>query len=674
MKVALAQMEVVPGRPRKNLEAMLRMIEEAKQQHADLVAFPEMCVGGYLLGDKWTLDDFCLGLTEFNEALRKASEGIAIAYGNVYVDKTEDINSRVGDSSIHPNMDGRSRKYNAVYVFQNGKAVERLKETQLLPPGMQPKTLLPNYRIFDDKRYFFSTTDIAMDFGVTLESLLQPFLIEIGGRKVPIGFELCEDLWCEDYRKEGKVLNPTKMLIENGAQLIVNLSASPWTYGKNAARDRRVRFLKHESGDKFVPFLYVNCIGAQNNGKDIVTFDGGSTVYNADGLPVVLSKAPYQQELIIVENADFAREPVQRLEKPRIAQKYEAIITGIRHVKDILGLAEQPNYVIGLSGGIDSAVVAALLVKAVGKGKVLAVNMPTSFNTAATREAAAEVARRLGIAYEVVPIGELVTVNQQLIDRFDMDGSGRKLSSFQMENLQAKIRGTSILSNIGAKYGALFTSNGNKLEVALGYATLYGDVGGAIAPIGDSPKSEVFEFGHYLNREVFGREVIPEKLFPDELFRFGAGKIRSGPELAENQISPLKFGYHCAILEAVTNYVKRSPEDIMRWYLEGTMEERLGISTALIQRWGMDEPEAFAKDLEWFVSQMQRSVFKRVQAPPIIITSKSAFGYDIRESMLPWEPTPAYGRLKAEVLAMKQYEPRRGNVKAAAAEIGVSAA
>ncbi|MBI1969878.1 NAD(+) synthase [Candidatus Woesearchaeota archaeon] len=650
MRIALAQMEVVPGRPKKNLETMLEMIEQAKEQKADLVVFPEMCLGGYVVGDKWLDEDFCRDLMSYHEDILKASQGIAIAYGNIFADRT--VHQRVEDNSWHPNKDGRVRKYNAVSVVQNGKPVERAKETKILPQGVQPKTLLPNYRYFDDERYFFSLEDAAKDAGVSLEDLLQPFLIEVQGKKVPIGFEICEDLWCEDYRKNGKPLNPAKMLIENGAELVINLSASPWNVGKGKERDRRVKFLKQESGKDFKPFLYVNCVSVQNNGKNIISFDGGSTAYNVDGLPVKFAHDSFQQELLIVDDADFAKPPQEREELPKIAQKYDAIIQGIRSVKDTLGLPEHPRYVVGLSGGIDSAVVAALLVQAVGRDKVLAVNMPTRYNSDKTKQTAALVAERLGIAYEVIPIEDLVRLHEEVLERYDLDGSGGQLSELNQENIQAKIRGTSILSNIAAKYHALFTNNGNKLETALGYATLYGDVGGAIAPIGDLTKTEVVEMARYLNEKIFHDAVIPEILLPDALFRFRDDQIQPTAELKDNQIDPMKFGYHDALLEAATDYKKKTPEDVLQWYLDGTLEEKLGISTSLMERWGIDDPKVFVQDIEWFYSTTQRNVFKRIQAPPIIITSKSAYGFDIRESMLPWEPTRAYGMLKQKVLAM----------------------
>src|SRR3989338_4749941 len=491
MKVALAQMEVVPNQPKKNLEKMLEMIGQAKRDGVDLITFPELCIPGYLISDHFYREDLLAEFMSFNEAIRNASHGIAIAYGNIFVDKT--INERTGTNGPHPNKDGRSRKYNAVYVFQDGKPAPRLRETNILPEGVEPKTLFPNYRFFDDERYFFSTEDIAKDFGKTLEELVQPFMIRADGKQIPVGFEVCEDLWCAEYRRNGAAQNLTKILIANGAQMIVNISSSPWTYGKNGARDRRIQFLAQESGKDFVPFLYVNHTGAQNNGKNIITFDGGSTVYNSEGKPVRLSAAPYKEELIIISDADFNKAAVERVEKPRIAQKYEAIIAGIRHVKDMSGAEEQPRYVIGLSGGIDSAVVAALLSIAAGPEKVLAVNMPTRHNTAKTKDAAAQIAESLGIGYVQIPIEDIVNANIELIDRFDLDGSGRKLAeSDYLENVAAKIRGTAILSNLAGKYGALFTNNGNKTETALGYTTLYGDVDGAIAPIADLTKREVF--------------------------------------------------------------------------------------------------------------------------------------------------------------------------------------
>ena len=641
MKIALAQIDVIPNKAKKNLQKMLRMVEKAKAQSVDLIAFPEMCVSGYLLSDKWQEHGYCNGLMGYNQILREASKGIAIAYGNVYVD--EFINKRVNDDRFHPNKDGRTRKYNSVYVFQDREYVSRLKETNIVPQGVQPKTLLPNYRIFDEERYFFSTQDIAKDFSVSLESLLQPFLIRVDGEQLPIGFELCEDLWCEDYRRNGNALNPTKILIENGARLITNLSASPWTFGKNKTRDKRIEFLKKESGNDFVPFLYVNCVGVQNNGKNIVVFDGASTVYNTDGLPVILGDANYQEELLVVCESDFSIKPVERIEAGKTEAKFQAIIRGLRHINDVIG--HIPRYVIGLSGGIDSAVVASLLTIAVGKENVTAVNMPTIYNKQETKDIAKRVAEKLGIEYVIIPITDLVELNRRvLITKRDAG----KLDSILEQNIQAKVR-MQILSNLAQKHNGMYTNNGNKWEIAIGYCTLDGDARGALAPIADLTKSEVIRLAQYLNEHIFEVEVIPQSSIDLE--------ILPGAELEYQQINPLKLGYHCALIEAFMDYKPKSAEDIMQWYLDGTLEDNLRIITQLIRDHRIDHPGEFIRDLEWFNSQVQKSVFKRIQGQPIILLTKTAYGYDRRESILPEDSTtPKYHKLKTRILSMESYK------------------
>jgi len=160
----------------------------------------------------------------------------------------------------------------------------------------------------------------------------------------------------------------------------------------------------------------------------------------------------------------------------------------------------------------------------------------------------------------------------------------------------------------------------------------------------------------YINEVIYQDEIIPESLLPDELWKFSEDQIQPTAELQHDQVDPMKFGYHCALIEAMTDYKRKSTADIMRWYLDGTLEENLGISTELIRRWNIDDPEEFIRDLEWVDKSMQTNVFKRVQAPPIIITSKSAFGFDIRESILPY--ATAHDELKEKVLQIKRYEPK----------------
>ncbi|UAA39342.1 NAD(+) synthase [Paraneptunicella aestuarii] len=655
MKIALSQMQVIPGSPEKNLATIKDTIAQAKQNNVDLLILPELCISGYMLSDMWLVPSFVEEMHGYNEVMREASDGIAIAYGNIVLDKQ--INTRLNDSAHHPNKDGRVRMYNAVCVVQNQQWVKRAKHSQYLPDGIQPKTLLPNYRFFDDQRYFFSLNDVALDMGVSIEDLAQPLLLEHNGKQVKIGFQVCEDLWCKDYRKDGKALNMSRYLINNGAELLINISASPWTNQKHDARDRRIEFLAQDV-DQFVPFYYVNNVGPQNNGKNIITFDGGTTVYNAQGMPVQCSQKSFAPDLMFVEHEQLPQQKAVRSEPGKIEQKYQAIQSGLRYIKDMLGFEDDPKFVIGVSGGIDSALVVCLIEQAFGQDNVWALNMPTKYNSSATQNVAKHIADKLGIKHLQIPIQELTDAQMDVFTKLDEALPSpewmRKLSD---ENIQAKIRGTSILSNLAGRYGRFFTNNGNKLETALGYATLYGDVGGVIAPIGDLTKAEVFEMARFMNEHIYQDEVIPHSLLPNELFEFGEGDIAPSAELREAQLDPMKFGYHCALLEKFTSFAKTSCEDVMQWYLQGSMEENLGISTALIQRWGVDEPASFVEDLEWFARNIQRNVYKRIQSPPIIVTSPSAYGFDIRESQMPWRTSERFNQLKQQVLKMEKYNP-----------------
>ncbi len=634
--VVLAQIEVKPGNPRANVAAMLKAIREAKAAGADVIAFPEMAISGYMIGDSWLSDSLCNELMMYNEQLKHASKGITVVWGNVYLDTPKRMAER-GITGDHPNEDGGTRRYNGVFVAQNGEWAPRLNDTGLLPPGVMPKTLLPNYRFFDDKRYFHSTIQLAQDFGVQLERLVQPFVIEVGGKRIALGVQCCEDLWCKEYRRNGEALNVTKMLVDNGATRIINCSTSPWNEGKIAARDERILFLKQECGDKFPPFDYVNTVGVQNNGKNFVTFDGDSSSYGRDGKPVATAKTAYQRELVIVRPEMTT--PIVRPNKRIVEEKYDALIQGIR------AMGSEREWLIGMSGGVDSSVVAALLCEAVGADKVKSVNMPTEHNGVASRGRAQAAADRLGIEHTEESIQPIVDRIKEVNDRVRFSNS-KKRSTLNDENIQAKIRGTDMQSNIASRDGMFFSNNGNKLELALGYATLYGDWGGALAVLGDLTKPEVWEMARYLN-ERYGREVVPTSLIPDHFGRFDANGAPPSAELKDKQIDPMKFYYHDALLDLIVGPAKATPSDIMQWFVDGSLGKRIEEQVAgmgvpvqnypnygakLMERWGVNDPKTFLDDLKWFTGQMN-AVYKRVQSPPIVVTSKSSFGYDYREAI-----------------------------------------
>jgi len=595
MIIALAQMDVLGGNPQGNLQKMLTLIEQARQEGAHLVAFPEMCVGGYFVGDRWLEEDWLEELEEVNQVLADKVKDITVVYGNVAVDR----NKR--------GFDGRHVKYNAVYILQGGQLT------------YQAKTLLPNYRIFDDKRYFTPRQEGSRP------------LFTVEGKKG--GLVVCEDMWSNDYDSD-----PVLELLTEGADFIISISASPWTYGKNHSRDRQIRILEEKAG-KLVPFYYVNNVGVQNNGKNLITFDGDSAVYAKGERLHHYDLDPYQEGIIYIDDSRFKRGGNRNL-PDKIQQKYRAILRGIQGFDQLLG-NWNPPFIIGLSGGADSSLVAALMAQALGPDRVLGYNLPSRYNSEQTRDAAARLAQNLGISYQIVPIEKLVEANREVLQM-----TGGTMNSLVKENIQAKIRGTSILSNLAAINGGLMTNNGNKLEMALGYATLYGDVNGGLAPIGDLTKEEVFQMSRWINRDG---EIIPWDLLPDEEYNF---IIPPSAELKEDQRDPIKFGYHDLLIEKLMDYKKVSPQEILQWYQEGEQEfcRLMGITPEIYHLYNLGDPEVFVKDLEWFVRTMRTSIFKRIQAPPVILLSKTAFGYDLRESQFPWNPSPRFNQLKREIL------------------------
>jgi len=627
MKIALLQMDVIPGNPEVNFNTLKKMIQQAKDNLADVVVASELCISGYLLGDKWTETSYCEWMENYNDKMKELSDGIVLIYGNVKLDKDE------------KNQDGRVRKYNGAYIYQNKQKVS--SSTFAKEDGFQPKTLLPNYRFFDDERYFSSLSD-DVDYHT------YPFLVEIKGKKYALGLEICEDLWCKDYNT-----NPTRELILNGANIIINISASPWTYGKNNARDNAIKHIYDDlRNDNIngVPFCYVNNIGVQNNGKNFITFDGGTSVYDNDGKLKATAHRYYEDIVYIYHNekneTNIEDMPtIERKESSKIEDKYIAIINALSTFN------KNQKWVIGISGGIDSALAAYMLVQVFGANNVTGINMPTKFNSNKTRDTAKQIAKNLGINYIEVPIEGIVNENINILTNFYNKEDIKELT---IENIQARIRSSNVLSSFAAHLGALYTNNGNKLESSLGYCTAYGDMNGAIALFGDLLKVEIFELAKYINETSdFSEEpMIPEVLFPDEMYRFGEDKIASGPELKANHVSALKIGYHDYLIAAFTDYRKVSPDEILQWYFDGVIEDKLalyGMRKGMMARYGMDNKEEFLKDLEWVCKQFHYAIWKRIQTCPIIVLSKTSFGYDLRESQLPFIKTGKYIELEEKI-------------------------
>ena len=634
-RIVLVQMEVAPGRPDRNVARMLERIE--RHRDAEVVVFSEMCVPGYLIGDAWEIDALVTDFASWSETVREASAGLTVLFGNVAVDP-----ARLSE-------DGRLRKFNAVWVCHDGEYVRRSGLPAELPCGVHPKTLHPNYRFFDDDRHFHSVRKLAGEHGRPVADWTVPYEVpRRDGGAFRFGVQVCEDVWCQDYAGEDGVLDTVAMWRRNGAEAVFNLSASPWTWEKNEKRHRTVREVLARSP---LPFFYVNQVGAQNNGKNVLVFDGDTTAYTAEGA-VTARLAPWREGELRVDGTP-APEPVA-VPRPagesrpeRRARELDAILNalavGLRHLDELRG--GDARFLVGVSGGVDSSLVTALIAHALGPERVLAVNMPTRFNSEVTRNNARDLCERLGVDYLVCPIEELYERVAGIVRGARFVAGEGAYTTLVDENVQARIRGADVLAGLAAKFGAVFTNNGNKTETALGYATLYGDVNGAIAPIADLYKTDVFALARHLNETVFAREVIPANLYDGTTVP--SAELSGAQDVTKGLGDPIRYGYHDAVLRQMIEY-RRHLVDFLDWMLDGTFFERIGWNGSLRSLDDFAGAEEWIEDLEWIDRQLRVNYFKRIQAPPIIVVSKRAFGFDLRESQGPEYRPRRYAALRAE--------------------------
>lgn len=623
LRTRLAQIDILPGRPLQNTERILAAVAGACADNVDLIVFPEMAVPGYLLGDEWEHEAFLRECEACAEEIRCTAEGIVIVFGSVGL-----------DWSRH-NEDGRVRKYNAAFVAENR---EFLAPTHGLLPFVV-KTLLPNYREFDDSRYFFDLRKLALEEGRPVDDLIAP----VRTSRFSLACVLCEDAWDTDYG-----FSPLEALTKHDVDLYVNLSSSPFTLNKN---HKRHRVFSAQAARLQCPLVYVNNVGLQDNGKTVFTFDGSSCVYDAQGNLAHCGAAFEENEQTIdipLGPGNPFGAPLE-LKEDGIADVHRAIEYGTRR---FLANCGPGRAVVGISGGIDSAVVAALYSRILDPKDLLLVNMPGPYTSPTTRRLAQQLADNLDAACIEVPIAPGLEVTRSQIDQLAVrNASGSvnsrlELTAAAMENIQARDRSSRILAAVAAAFGGVFTCNANKSEVTVGYTTLYGDLAGYLASIADLWKMEVYALARHLNADVFGREVIPAGC----LDLTPSAELSPSQDVDKGQGDPLAYPYHDRLFESWVEWWNRAtPADILGWYRDGTLEEKLRYDGRLADLF--PDARTFIDDLErWWNLYQGLGVAKRIQAPPVLAVKRRAFGFDHREAQTGPRYTRRYTELKRALL------------------------
>ena len=534
MKIALAQIDTTVGDLRGNSGKILDFYRRGVAAGAELVMTPELAITGYPPRD-------LLAKHRFVEDNLRALDELATQIGPTAL--------VVGYVDINPKRPGRDH-FNSVALIKDGKIIAR-----------RHKMLLPTYDVFDEDRYFQSADANTM--------------VDLGGQR--LGLTICEDIWTADYLPAQLYeRSPIHDLMKGGtrAQLLLNMSASPYHLGKEGARHDMLRAVAQKYG---VPVVYCNLVG----GNDELVFDGNSLAFDAAG-KLLAQGVAFQEDLLLVDlNSHEPAQPFHLLEPA--AALHDALVLGLRDYTQKCGFK---SVVLGLSGGIDSAVTACLAVAALGRENVMGVSMPSQYSSKGSLEDARELALNLGIRWEKIPIQD---VFEQFKKTLQPVFTGRTEDTTE-ENIQARIRGTTLMA-LSNKFGHMLLTTGNKSEVAVGYCTLYGDMNGGLGVIADVPKTMIYELARYINGK--GR-VIPESSLTKP----------PSAELRPNQ----------------TDQDTLPPYDVLDAIIKRYIEEAKS-AAEIVKETGYDEK--LVRDI---VRKIDLNEYKRKQAPPCLRVTSKAFG------------------------------------------------
>ncbi|MEO1179292.1 MAG: NAD+ synthase [Cyanobacteria bacterium J06636_28] len=573
MKLAIAQIDPTVGDLTGNAQQILAAAQSAAEQGANLLLTPELSLCGYPPRDLLLRPGFIQQMQTVIEQLAH--------------DLPQGLTALVGLAQLNPEAGQKGQKplYNSMALLENGT----LKT-------VFHKRLLPTYDVFDEDRYFESG------------NAPNHFHLEDDDSSLHVGVTICEDLWNEDdfWGQRAYEVNPTAEVVAAGVDLVVNLSASPFTVGKQTLREQMIA---HAARQHSCPIVYVNQVGS----NDDLIFDGCSVAIDRQGVLVsrcrgfepavqVVEYDPKQQTLLPGTVAPLLATPE--------AEIWSALVLGVKDYSRKCGFSKA---VVGLSGGIDSALVVAIATAALGPDNILGVLMPSPYSSEHSISDAKKLAHNLGIATQTLPIGNLMADYDNTFKEF-FSGTTPGVTE---ENLQSRIRGN-LLMAIANKFGHLLLSTGNKSEMAVGYCTLYGDMNGGLAVIADVPKTQVYSLCHWLNQSVLSdiplglierndnSEIIPNNI----LIKPPSAELR--PDQVDQDSLP--------------------PYDILDDILERLIQRHQSASDIVAA--GHDP-----KVVKRVVHLLARAEFKRRQAPPVLKVTDRAFGLGWRMPIASRWPT-----------------------------------
>ena len=539
MNIALAQINPTVGDLEGNRTKILRDARRAREREVDLVVFPELSVTGYPPED-------LLENPFFQKATRRTVDHIA---QNV----PPDLGVIIGAPVPNPDAYGKPL-HNAALLFENGELKDQVY-----------KTLLPTYDIFDEDRYF--------------EPAESRHIVEWRG--VRLGLHVCEDMW-NVHHPEGfqnghrYECDPVAELGAHDPDLFINISASPFSIGKHAVRNDLVEHIcrRHER-----PFLICNQVGANTE----IIYDGDSRVHAADGTQVECA-ASFEEDLLVWDTE--APTEACTTDRNPVADLHDALVLGIRDYYEKTGIFDK--VIMGLSGGIDSAVTCTLATAALGAENVVGVTMPSEISSEGSVTDSEKLAENLGIEFREIPIRPAIDAfDEMLADAF----AGTEPGAAE-ENLQSRARGVTLMA-LSNKFGHLLLSTGNKSEMAVGYVTLYGDTKGGVAVLSDVLKTRVYKLAHHINERA-GRNVIPQ----NTIDKPPSAELKEGQKDTDT-LPPYE------VLDAV-----------LKRYIEQKKELRTIVNETSID-------EDLVHDV---LRQVDRNEYKRRQAPPGLRVTEKAFG------------------------------------------------